>query len=261
MGELELYIDYLETQVKNHSIYVWGAQGQNAPTITEAWIKSRETSTANAERAIDFWKKQVAAGYGNMLRAFDCSGLAMYYLQNINGIYKSDMSANTLKSKCTMINKSNLQRGDWTFRVYTSGSNKGQAYHIGYVVNDALNTIEAKGRDYGVIKRSLNGSGTSYWNAFGRPSLFADEINSSFDSYTWTVSRVLKLVSPTLRGDDVKELQKRLSEKRYAVGTADGIFGSKTEAAVRAYQQTNGLTADGKAGKNTIVSLGGVFNG
>lgn len=261
MSELELYIDYLQTQVKNHSIYVWGAQGQNAQTITEAWIKSRETSTTNAERAISFWKKQVAAGYGNMLRAFDCSGLAMYYLQNLKGIYKSDMSANTLMSKCAKIDKSSLKRGDWTFRVYTSGNNKGQAYHIGYVVDSALNTIEAKGRDYGVIKRSLNGSGTSYWNAFGRPALFADEINTSPTSGTWTVTKLLKLVSPMLRGDDVKELQKRLSEKGYAVGTIDGVFGAKTEAAVKAYQQANGLTADGKAGKNTIASLGGVFNG
>jgi len=34
--------------------------------------------------------------------------------------------------------------------------------------------------------------------------------------------------------------------------TADGDFGSKTEAALIAYQEANGLDADGKAGKKTF---------
>ncbi len=58
----------LEREVRNHSIYVWGRSGEKAPTITEAWIKKKENSTANANRAIKFWKKQVAAGYGDVLR-------------------------------------------------------------------------------------------------------------------------------------------------------------------------------------------------
>jgi len=174
MATLNDFINYLEEQVKNHSIYVWGAQGQTKSAITEEWIRSRETSKANANRAIAFWKKQIAAGYGDVLRAFDCSGLAMYFLQNVHKIYKNDNSSNgQMKDYCTSITKSQLKRGDWVFRVYTSG----RAYHVGYVVDDALNVIEAKGRDDGVVKRSLNASGTSYWNAFGRPKIFANEID------------------------------------------------------------------------------------
>ena len=37
-----------------------------------------------------------------------------------------------------------------------------------------------------------------------------------------------------------------------AVGvSADGLFGTKTKAAVTAYQKANGLTADGAVGINT----------
>ena len=63
MRQLNDFIAYLEEQAANHSIYVWGGQGQDHTTISEAWIRERETSTDNANRAIAFWKKQVK-GYG-----------------------------------------------------------------------------------------------------------------------------------------------------------------------------------------------------
>lgn len=57
------------------------------------------------------------------------------------------------------------------------------------------------------------------------------------------------------RGSDVTRLQTALSAQGYDCGTADGIFGAKTEAAVRAFQQANGLTVDGIAGKATQEAL------
>lgn len=170
---LDLFINYLEEQVKNKSIYVWGGQGENYKTISEAWIKKVENSTTNAKRAIAFWKKKVAEGYERVLRAYDCSGLGMYFIQNLHGLSKIDLNANSMRGKCKKINKSDLKRGDWVFRV--SNNN---AFHIGYVVDDKLNVIESMGRDVGVVKRGINASGTSYWNAFGRPIYFAAEIES-----------------------------------------------------------------------------------
>lgn len=38
-NNLKAFLDYLHEQVMNHSIYVWGAQGQQGATITEAWIQ------------------------------------------------------------------------------------------------------------------------------------------------------------------------------------------------------------------------------
>lgn len=171
MANLQEFLDYLEEQVKNHSIYVWGAQGQCAPTITEKWIKSRETSDRNAKRAIDFWESQVKAGYGDKLRAFDCSGLGMYWLQNLKGLSKSDMSSASMYAKCEKITRAQLRKGDWVFR-----HNGVKIHHIGYVVDDSLNIIEARGRDYGVVKRALDASGSSYWNRYGRPPYFKDQI-------------------------------------------------------------------------------------
>ena len=56
-------------------------------------------------------------------------------------------------------------------------------------------------------------------------------------------------------GDDVRRLQNRLKELGYLKGNVDGDFGDATEAAVRAFQARNGLTADGKAGTNTLNKL------
>lgn len=56
-------------------------------------------------------------------------------------------------------------------------------------------------------------------------------------------------------GAEVKELQQRLKELKYYTGSVDGDFGAGTEAAVREFQQNNGLGVDGKAGKKTLEAL------
>ena len=58
----------------------------------------------------------------------------------------------------------------------------------------------------------------------------------------------------TLRKGDEGQEVKRLQSKLPTV--ADGKFGPKTEAEVRAYQQHNGLGIDGLAGKQTLTALG-----
>ena len=56
------------------------------------------------------------------------------------------------------------------------------------------------------------------------------------------------------RGDEVKELQTALNKNGYNL-SVDGIFGSKTQAAVKDYQTKNKLQVDGIVGKNTWGSL------
>lgn len=58
------------------------------------------------------------------------------------------------------------------------------------------------------------------------------------------------------RGDAVRRLQELLHKKGFDCGAVDGIFGSKTYAAVMAFQNANGLGADGIAGPLTWGKLG-----
>ena len=57
------------------------------------------------------------------------------------------------------------------------------------------------------------------------------------------------------RGDAVRKLQELLNAKGYTCGSVDGIFGSKTYAAVLAFQKANGLAADGIVGSLTWGKL------
>lgn len=57
------------------------------------------------------------------------------------------------------------------------------------------------------------------------------------------------------KGTAVKTLQKKLIELGYLKGSADGVYGPMTVAAVKAYQRAKNLTADGVAGAKTLASL------
>ncbi len=58
-----------------------------------------------------------------------------------------------------------------------------------------------------------------------------------------------------MSGAGVAELQSRLIEEGFPPGPADGHFGPATEAAVLAFQRSNGLLADGLVGFRTATAL------
>lgn len=62
-------------------------------------------------------------------------------------------------------------------------------------------------------------------------------------------------VSHPYVGDDVLALQQRLAELGFDVGRPDGIFGSRTESALRDFQRNYGLAPDGTVGPDTVRSL------
>ncbi|MBQ9276243.1 MAG: spore cortex-lytic enzyme [Clostridia bacterium] len=57
-------------------------------------------------------------------------------------------------------------------------------------------------------------------------------------------------------GSLVKTMQTKLINWGYLKGTADGIFGPKTKAAVILFQKRNGLVADGIVGTKTAQAMG-----
>ena len=57
-------------------------------------------------------------------------------------------------------------------------------------------------------------------------------------------------------GSVVSEIQQKLKDWGYYSADVDGVYGSRTEAAVLLFQQKNGLAADGKAGTETLAALG-----
>lgn len=84
------------------------------------------------------------------------------------------------------------------------------------------------------------------------------------DTHTWAAiveagyrlgDRPLYRHAPMLRGDDVAELQRRLSALGFDTGRIDGIFGDQTAAALADFQRNAGLMIDGICGRGTLVEL------
>lgn len=80
-----------------------------------------------------------------------------------------------------------------------------------------------------------------------------------------SVSMVLVALAPAVEaasykkgsnGAVVTQIQTKLKSWGYYTGSVDGVYGSGTERAVRAFQQKNGLTVDGKAGDQTLAAMG-----
>lgn len=57
----------------------------------------------------------------------------------------------------------------------------------------------------------------------------------------------------------VTRLQEGLQQLGYDPGAIDGIFGPKTESAVKEFQTNNGLAADGVVGPKTWTALEEAF--
>ena len=179
--------------------------------------------------------------------AFDCRGFTYWCLLNAYGM--------KLKGGgCTSqwgYNVNWLKKGDikdmpnvvcCVFQYY-----KGKYQHTGLHIGDGKIIHCSNGVQWGDISEKG-------WTHYAIPvGLYtAEEIKMAGKPETDKAENAPQTLRRGSRGDDVKKLQEMLNALGYDCGTADGIFGAKTEIAVRSFQQENGLAADGIAGKNTL---------
>lgn len=64
------------------------------------------------------------------------------------------------------------------------------------------------------------------------------------------------IVGASSSKSDIKLIQQKLKNWGYYTGSVDGIYGSKTKAAVKYFQRRNGLTVDGIVGNKTLKAMG-----
>lgn len=84
-----------------------------------------------------------------------------------------------------------------------------------------------------------------------------DATAHAFEEARWKLGdRSLYLQTTSLmHGDDVAALQSRLTEMGFNAGRVDGIYGPRTEAAVKEFQRSVGIKVDGRCGPATIIAL------
>lgn len=89
-------------------------------------------------------------------------------------------------------------------------------------------------------------------------------LGTEVDAPTWSAlvdagytmgDRTLYLRLPNFHGNDVLQMQERLNILGFSCGKPDGCFGIYTEAAVKEFQESQGMLADGMAFQDTFDSI------
>lgn len=146
-------------------------------------------------------------------------------------------------------------------------NSSGTMTHTGVYIGGGY-AVEARGAKYGVVQTKVKDRTWTHWAALPGV-LTGDQViivpvepetkqEAAAETETQpTASGVIQMNTQKngSRGTQVKVLQFLLNEHGYDCGEADGIFGSKTLAAVKAYQKAKGLSADGICGKNTWTKI------
>jgi len=118
--------------------------------------------------------------------------------------------------------------------------------------NDTASAVRAFQRDHNLTADGSAGASTlsALTEALATPTPVPTATPTP--APTQTPSAVLEKGD---RGDDVKAVQEKLIALGFLSGKADGIFGSDTRDAVKAFQRSKGMDDDGKVGAETLAAL------
>lgn len=216
--------------------YIWGTSGQ-------VWTEAKQRA-ATRKMTIQYGRRWigrcVADCSGMFVWAFKQLGASIYH--GSNTIWNKYCSSKGKLSKGQRTDGQPIKPGTAVFLYRASDNNR---HHIGLYVGDDT-VIEAKGTMYGVVTSRLN-----HWDEWGELK-DVDYTGMGGEEGGGTTVVLLKRGSV---GPAVKELQRLLNKIGYNCGDADGIFGTKTEEAVKRFQTDHGLKVDGIAGEATQDAL------
>lgn len=138
------------------------------------------------------------------------------------------------------------------------GENTGSPDHVGLVEEvTGDNMVVIEGNYSNSVKRRPMAVNGRYIRGYIVPNYAAEKATETTPKKEAGVSVELSVLRKGSEGDQVKAVQRMLYALGYDLGSAkvDGDFGSKTDAAVRAYQKNKGLTVDGVVGQQTWNKL------
>ena len=186
---------------------------------------------------------------GATAKVHDCVGLIKGYLwcddsQDTTPVYNAaqDKSANAMYTACKTKGEMATMPDVPGILVFLPG-------HVGVYIGDG-EVIEARSRRYGVYKTKL---AERPWKTWGYCPYVAYETAK-------TVAVELPVLKKGAKGASVKAMQMLLIGNGFSMGEygADGSFGGATDTALRKYQNSNDLSADGSCGRRTWEKLLGL---
>lgn len=179
-------------------------------------------------------------------KRFDCSELVEWAAARC-GVRFVDGAQNqrdACKRAGTLIDvKTGLRtRGALLFRIDPGPGND----HVAISLGDGK-TMEAKGKAFGV--NVFSAAGRAWTHAGLIPGL------APGNKRAVKVPTRDRMLRRGHRGEDVRWVQRRLQMHAFQPGPADGVFGKRTDAAVRAFQTAKKLEIDGIVGPQTRKAL------
>lgn len=229
--------------------YIWGRAGI-------LWTEALQRNVTG-EQAQKYGAKWIGH------RVADCSGLFSWAFKQLGGYMYH--GSNTMYNKyCTA--KGQFSRGKRTdgqelkpgTALFTgSSTDRG---HVGLYIGNG-EVIEAQGTINGVV---LSKSTLAKWTWWGELKGVDYSVTATKTSGTTSggggsnPATTAKMAHKTLRkgakGDEVKTMQSLLAKDGSEL-TIDGIFGSGTLYALKAFQRRHGLAVDGICGPKTWAEL------
>ena len=211
--------------------YIWGKSGQT-------WTQANQDA-ATRDMTVKYGQRWVGK------RVADCSGLFVWAFKQHGG--KIYHGSDTIWNKYLVPETRGALAGEIKIRYGAAvfQNKDGKRTHIGWYIGGGM-VEEEKGTQSGCVLSPL-----ATWDEYGE-LLDADYTGEIYETFNILPLDTLQKGG---KGELVKYLQRALDEAGYDVGKIDGIFGSETLSAVRAFQSDHNLTHDGKVGKLTWAAV------
>ena len=252
--------------------YVYGTTGE---TCTKELLRKKQRQygarlgNGYYQRDGDYDRGRCARWLGRWVA--DCSGLIKRGRSELGGPYR-DVSAQGTYDQCETRGEMDEFPPVPGCALFLWSSSRRRMGHVGIYVGDG-EVIEARGVDYGVVVTKLSERDWGYWGILdwleydldtedgsdlpggGAAGDDGDDSNDKPDDDPSPAGQPAQ-VRRGDQGEDVRKAQTRLNAHGWKPALVlDGVFGEKTDRAVRWFQRQKGLSVDGIVGRRTWKAL------
>lgn len=255
------FVDELRAARDRHDGYIMGAKGQDPKKLSDWYFdqyKDRDEYTEEQEQKALHWKKHAQ-------RVWDCNGLPEGIYQDYTGI---NINTKARYNYATWCNPKGTGMIPVKYRVpgaaVFTGKRAADIPHVMFLDRPVEEgkpegdwyLIEARGVMHGVVETRLYSRKPTFWGLMTEKFDYdSTEVEARPEKKYALGERLLKVDSPMMRGDDVKEMQERLNALGYNCGEADGDFGKNTEKGVKELQEAANIEVDGEFGPMSLNAM------